>query len=310
MSSAVGIDLGTTFSLVATVARSRPRIIADQGERLIPSVVGVSPKGELLVGGSTRIPLVRRLLAEHLGQEPLSAVHPDESVALGAATQAAIIAGEPIEAVLVDVAPHSLGIETMGVMLGHLLPDRYTVLIPRNTAIPCTRAESFYTLTPDQDRARVRVYQGEEAVASRNTPLGEFVFEGISPAPGGENREVVVRFDYDVDGLVHVLATDRRTNRRESIKVRSTREQLSEVEKARSREKVGAFDRRLEREIDALLRRAERLMTRLEADGEQALAESLLELAGDLERARQERDYDQTRELAGALSGLVYQHER
>ncbi|HTD79707.1 MAG TPA: Hsp70 family protein, partial [Chloroflexota bacterium] len=136
----------------------------------------------LLVGGSTRIPLVRQMLAEHLGQEPRTEVHPDEAVALGAAIQAASIAGEPISAVLVDVAAHSLGIETASIVLGHLVPGRYSVVIPRNTTIPCTKAEAFYTLTPDQDRAEIRVYQGDEPVVSRNTLLGQFTFEGISPA--------------------------------------------------------------------------------------------------------------------------------
>jgi molecular chaperone DnaK len=263
----------------------------------------------LLVGGSTRIPLVRRLLGEHLGQEPYSEVHPDEAVALGAAIQAAIVAGEPIEAVLVDVAPHSLGIETASVVLGHLLTDRYQPLIPRNTTIPCTKAESFYTLTPDQDRALVRVYQGEESVASRNVLLGEFMFEGISAAPPGENREVIVRFDYDINGLVQVSAVDRRTNRSAGIKITATRERLSEADKARSRAKLAAPDRRLEREIDGLLRRAERLMTRLEADGQVELADELLAFAGDLERARQQRDYDQARLLAEALGDLIYRHQ-
>ena len=263
----------------------------------------------LLVGGSTRIPLVRRLLGEHLGQEPHSEVHPDEAVALGAAIQAAIIAGEPIEAVLVDVAPHSLGIETASVILGHLLTDRYQPLIPRNTTIPCTKADSFYTLTPDQDSALIRVYQGEESVASRNVLLGEFMFEGISEAPPGENREVIVRFDYDINGLVQVSAVDRRTNRSEGIKITTTRQRLSEADKVQSREKLAAPDRRLEREIDGLLRRAERLMTRLEAADQTELADELLALAGDLELARQQRDYDQARVLAEALGDLIYQHQ-
>jgi len=263
----------------------------------------------LLVGGSTRIPLVRQLLAAHLGREPHAEVHPDEAVALGAAIQAAIIAGEPVAAVLVDVAPHSLGIETVHVVLDHLLPDRYEVVIPRNTTIPCSKAESFYTLTPAQDSARVRVFQGEKPVASRNALLGEFLFAGISPAPAGLNREVLVRFDYDLDGIVQVSATDRRTNRAEGITITASRERLGEAEKAASKEKLGAVDRRLEREITALLRRAERAMTRLEAEGQSTLAEEVLALGGDLERARQRGDYDRARVLIAALSELLYGRE-
>lgn len=286
--------------LVRTTLESVDRALSDAGLR--PRDLQTA----LLVGGSTRIPLVRAMVARHLGREPRGDVHPDEAVALGAAIQAAIIAGEPIEAVLVDVAPHSLGIETMRIVLGQPLFDRYAVLIPRNTVIPCTKAESFYTLTPEQDSARVRVYQGDEQVASRNALLGEFLFDGISAAPSGENREIIVRFDYDVNGIVQVSAIDRQTNRSESIAITASRERLSAADKARSVEKLAAVDRRLEREIAALLRRAERLMTRLEADDRGETAEELLVLAGDLERARQARDYDQARVLVATLGDLVY----
>lgn len=264
----------------------------------------------LLVGGSTRIPLVRRMLAQHLGREPSAEVHPDEAVALGAAIQGAIIDGEPVETVLVDVAAHSLGIETVHIVLDHLLPDRYAVLIPRNMTIPCSKAESFYTLTPEQDAIRIRAYQGEEQVASRNQLLGEFLFEGISPGLPGHNREVVVRFDYDVNGIVTVSAIDRKTNRNQSITVTAAKGRLSAEEKAQVRQKLApGIDRRLERQIDALLRRSERLMTRLEAAGENAGAEEVLALAGDLERARQDHDSERARVLVEALSDLAYARE-
>jgi molecular chaperone DnaK len=260
----------------------------------------------LLVGGSTRIPLVRRMLAEHLGQEPQSDIHPDEAVALGAAIQAAIVAGEPIAPVLVDVAPRSLGIQAAGLVLGHLVTDRYSVLIQRNTAIPCTKSEAFYTLAPSQDDARIRVFQGDEVVASRNDFLGEFLFEGISPDPEGLNREVLVRFDYDVNGMVQVAAIDRRTNRSEGMKITASRQRMSATEKAHSLVKLAAIDRRLEREVDAVLRRSERLMLELEADGRLGRAEEVLALAGDLERARKDRDHDRARALMETLSEMIY----
>jgi molecular chaperone DnaK len=286
--------------LVRSTLESVDRALSDAGLR--PRDL----QATLLVGGSTRIPLVREMVAKHIGREPRSDVHPDEAVALGAAIQAAIVAGEPIESVLVDVTPHSLGIETMGVVLGQPLFDRYAVLIPRNTVIPCTKAESFYTLSPDQDSARVRAYQGDEPVASRNVLLGEFLFDGISPSPSGENREVIVRFDYDINGIVQVSAIDRQTSRSESLTITASQDRLSAADKARSVEKLAAGDRRLEREIAALIRRAERLMTRLEADGRTEAAEELLTQAGDLERARQQRDYDQARVLTATLSDLIY----
>jgi molecular chaperone DnaK len=260
----------------------------------------------LLVGGSTRIPLVRRMLADHLGQQPQSDIHPDEAVALGAAIQAAIVAGEPIVPVLVDIAPRSLGIQAATLVVGHLVTDRYSVLIPRNTAIPCTKSEAFYTLAPDQANARIRVFQGDDMVASRNDLLGEFLFEDISPDPEGLNREVLVSFDYDVDGIVHVAAIDRRTNRDEGIKVTAARERLSASDKASSRVKLAALDRGLEREADAVLRRSERLMVKLEAEGQAGRAEEVLTLAGDLERARQDGDADRARALMESLSELMY----
>ena len=132
----------------------------------------------------------------------------------------------------------------------------------------------------------------------------------MSAAPGGDlNREVLVRFDYDLDGIVQVSATDRRTNRAEGITITASRERLGEAEKAASKAKLGAVDRRLEREITALLRRAERAMTRLEAEGQSTLAEEVLALGGDLERARQRSDYDRARVLIAALSELLYGRE-
>jgi len=265
----------------------------------------------LLVGGSTRIPLVRQMLAEHLGQEPRAEVHPDEAVALGAAVQGAIIAGDPIDAVLVDVAPRSLGIETTRFVLGHPLHDRYSQLIPRNTTVPCSKAGSFYTVTPDQDSARIRVFQGDEAVASRNEPLGEFLFEGISPAPPGRQREVIVRFDYDVNGILRVSAIDRSTSRSEGITITATRDGARPVDREEppSCGKPVAANRRLEREIDALLRRAGRLTARLRAGGQSELADELAALGEDLDHSRKQRDYGQARVLMAAVDDLIYLHE-
>jgi molecular chaperone DnaK len=150
------------------------------------------------------------------------------------------------------------------------------------------------------------VYQGDETIASRNELLGEFLFEGISPDPRGLNREVLVRFDYDVNGIVQVAAIDRRSNRSERIKITASRQRLSPTEKAHSQVKLAAVDRRLEREIDALLRRSERLMVELEAQGQADHAEQVLGLAGDLERVRQTHEYDQAHALIEALSELIY----
>jgi len=259
----------------------------------------------LLVGGSTRIPLVRRVVAEHLGQELHAEINPDEAVATGSAVQGAIIAGDPIEAVLVDVAPRSLGIATARSVLGHILSDRYAVVIPANKTIPCSVERPFYTLRPDQDAAQISVYQGEEEVASRNLHLGEFLFSGITPSPTGQNREVLVRFDYDVNGIVQVAARDKQTGRSEGITVTVSREVAVEAAPVPA-QKPRPLDRKLEREIEGILRRARRLKPKLEAAGEEEAAAELARLTTDLERARQERDDGLTRIVAGQLGELLF----
>ncbi|HKV42391.1 MAG TPA: Hsp70 family protein, partial [Blastocatellia bacterium] len=128
----------------------------------------------LLVGGSTRIPLVRELLQGYLGIEPSMEINPDEAVALGAAVQAAIINGEAIDAVLVDVSPHSLGIEVAAAVDGELIPGRFSPLIRRNTTVPTSKAEKFHTVSPNQDTVEISVFQGESTICSENRLLGKF----------------------------------------------------------------------------------------------------------------------------------------
>ena len=174
----------------------------------------------LLVGGSTHIPAVWELVANELGREPRQDISAEEVVALGAAVQAAVIAGQGVDAILVDVAAHSLGIETLHVLEdGSLDHDHFEPIIRRNTAIPASRSQFFYTTRSDQDTVDIHVYQGEETVASRNTPLGQLRFTDLSPAADGGPREVLVAFDYDLNGILHVGVVDRRTGRREEMRL-------------------------------------------------------------------------------------------
>ncbi len=184
----------------------------------------------LLVGGSTRIPLVQRMLYEHAGIEPVMAINPDEAVALGAAVQAAIIAGEPIEAILVDVTPHSLGIAVAELEFGQIIPDRYSVIIPRNTTIPTSRSEIYSALHPDQRAIEVKIYQGEQPIASQNTSLGEFLFEDLRPEAPGQPPRVTVQFDFDVDGILHVSAVDRGSGKQARTSVRAAHTRLTPAE--------------------------------------------------------------------------------
>ena len=260
----------------------------------------------LLVGGSTRIPLVRQLVSRHLGIEPRSEIHPDEAVALGAAVQGAIIAGEPIDAVLVDVCPYSLGIRSVSETLGITVENRFTVIIPRNTTIPCSKTERFSTLHPDQDKALIEIYQGEGYTVDRNTFLGKFEFTGISRNPEGGLREVLVNFDYDVDAIVHVKAIDHRTGRQAGTKISGLKDRLTGVEKMQARANMEALPQAESDAAAALRRRGEALLTRLQKRGEKDTARELEELLAELRRPK---DASAAGTTMDRLVDWIYEHD-
>ncbi len=161
----------------------------------------------LLVGGSTRLPAVQDMLSEFFDQPMEQAVDPDMCVALGAAVQAGIIAGEPLRPILIDVAAHSLGTSTLDEMdpeTGE--PDYFSTIIRRNTRIPVTRSNVYYTMVPEQKRVAVDVYQGESLSCRENTLVDSFGFD-LKPAPVGS--PVTVEFSYDLQGIVHVTVTQK-----------------------------------------------------------------------------------------------------
>ncbi len=187
------------------------------------------PDHVMLVGGSTYIPAVRERITDFLGVSPRFDVNPSEAVALGAGIQGAIIEGQDIDAILVDITPFSLGIAVAEWMpFGDVIPDRYKVLIPRNSTIPTTQKEVFHTLHPEQTSVKIEVYQGERMVASENTLLGEFVFEDLKPEKQGELAEVIVQFDFDVNGILEVQALDRGSQQTTGITVRADHQQVSQ----------------------------------------------------------------------------------
>ena len=190
----------------------------------------------LMVGGSTRIPLVSDMIADFIDLQPQLEIDPELCVAMGASVQAGIIAGEPIDSILVDVAPHSLGVEVAAWDMGGPMLDQYSVIIGRNTPVPVSKSEVYTTLTPNQELVEIKVYQGEEPIASQNTFLGEFRLEGIKRTKRGE-PEIVVNFDYNVNGMVRISAQDKETGREKEIAVTASLDRLTEEQKNEATER-------------------------------------------------------------------------
>jgi molecular chaperone DnaK len=178
----------------------------------------------LLVGGSTRMPMVHRKVKELLGHEPTKGINPDECVAVGAAIQGAVLSGEHKDIVLVDVTPLSLGLETMGGV--------FTRIIDRNTAIPASRSQVFTTASDNQPQVEVHVLQGERAMAADNVTLGKFTLDGIPPAPRGI-PQIEVTFDIDANGIVNVTAKDKGTGKAQHITIQSSRLTDADIDKMR-----------------------------------------------------------------------------
>jgi molecular chaperone DnaK len=177
---------------------------------------GVDPKQideVVLVGGSTRMPKVQQLVRDFFGKEPHKGVNPDEVVAVGAAVQGGVLAGEVKDVLLLDVTPLSLGIETLGGVM--------TTLIPRNTTIPTRKSEIFSTATDNQPNVEVHVVQGERPMARDNRTLGKFQLVGLPPAPRGV-PQIEVSFDIDANGIVNVAAKDLATGKEQKITITSS----------------------------------------------------------------------------------------
>lgn len=264
----------------------------------------------LLVGGSTRMPAVRALIEDELGMEPHDTINPDEAVALGAAVQAAIIDGQPIDAILVDVTPYSLGIAVAEMMLDRPIPDRYKILIPRNTTIPTTKEERFYTLHPSQTAIQIEVYQGEEPIASHNTPLGDFMVENLHSSVPGTPAEITVQFDFDVNGRLTVTARDRATGNAVDMTVDAPVVRLNERGLLDSQKRVANLSPEMvtvSADMAALIDRAQRLMAAADMDGDGL--DRLSELLEQIRAARVSGETEDLAELQEELLDLLFDLE-
>ncbi len=197
----------------------------------------------ILVGGSIRIPKVQETVGRLFNKEPHKGVNPDEVVAVGAAIQGGVLSGDVTDVLLLDVTPLSLGIETLGGVM--------TALIPANTTIPTRKSEIFSTAADSQTSVEIHVLQGERPMALDNRTLGRFHLDGIPPAPRGV-PQIEVSFDIDANGILHVLAKDKATNKEQSIRITSSSGlSKEEVEKMKTdAQSHAAEDRKRKEEVD------------------------------------------------------------
>ncbi|WP_033160808.1 molecular chaperone DnaK [[Mycoplasma] collis] len=210
----------------------------------------------LLVGGSTRIPAVQQMIEHTLGKKPNRSINPDEVVAIGAAIQGGVLAGEIDDVLLLDVTPLTLGIETMGGIA--------TPLIPRNTTIPVTKSQIFSTAADNQTEVTISVVQGERQMAHDNKRLGQFNLSGIEAAPRGI-PQIEVSFSIDVNGITKVTAKDKKTNKEQTITIQNTG-QLSEeeIEKmVKEAEENREADAKKKEKVETIIR-AETLISQIE----------------------------------------------
>ncbi|MGQ9532811.1 MAG: molecular chaperone DnaK [Desulfotomaculales bacterium] len=260
----------------------------------------------LLVGGATRMPAVQEAIRRFLGKEPHKGINPDECVAIGAAIQGAVLAGEVKDVVLLDVTPLSLGIETLGGV--------FTKIIERNTTIPVSRSQIFSTAADNQTTVEIHVLQGERPMAADNKSLGRFLLTGIPPAPRGV-PQIEVKFDIDVNGIVHVSAKDLGTGREQSITITgSTRLKEEEIQRmVREAERYAEEDRKRKEEAevrnqaDSMLYQAERTLKEFRDRADRATVERLEKAMADLREALGGKDVERIRQRMEDLTKPLYE---
>ena len=258
----------------------------------------------VLVGGSTRIPAVQTLVENLLGKKPNQSVNPDEVVAVGAAVQAGVLAGEVKDILLLDVTPLSLGVETLGGVT--------TKITPRNTIVPTKKSETFSTAVDNQPNVEIHVLQGERELAKDNKSLGTFRLDGITAAPRGV-PQIEVTFDIDANGILSVTAKDKATNKQQSITISGASNlQPDEVERmveeaeknaVADKEKLEQID--VKNQADSLSYQTKKQLEELGSKISSEDKDRITQLEQSLSAAIQQEDYTSMKSLTEELKGAM-----
>ena len=260
----------------------------------------------VLVGGSSRIPAVQKLVKDYTGKEPNQSVNPDEVVAVGAAIQAGVLAGEVKDIVLLDVTPLTLGIETLGGVM--------TPLVPRNTTIPVSKSQVFSTAENNQTAVDIQVLQGERPMARDNKSLGMFRLEGIAPAMRGV-PQIEVTFDIDANGIVNVSAKDKATNKEQKITITNSSnlseqdidKMVKEAEANAAEDKKKKEDAEIKNNATSLISSADRIMKDFEGKIDAADKSKLEEQKAALQKAIDEnKATDELKKLSEELQQTMF----
>ncbi len=268
----------------------------------------------LLVGGSTRTPLISQMLAAEIGLEPRGDVDPDLCVATGAAIQAGMIAGESVSAVLVDVTPYTFGTSVFGELDGMPHPAVFAPIIKKNTSIPVTRSEVYFTMYENQNAVDVNIFQGEELDATKNLPIGQFLVEGLSKAP--TNSPIVLELALDNDGILNVTALEKNTGLKKSITIENAFAKMDSAQMQISKDRVDAMfgpsgdtPEQVEIVEDENVVEAKTLVEKAQAALDQATIDDrdeILALINNIDSAIESGDADALADFTGELSDILY----